>query len=271
MPRQRFGKTDRMGRGFGITAAVDHGVVRELARRAEELGYSSFWVNDIPHAEGLDSLAAAATTTTNLRLGVGVIPLDTRPPNAIEERIRNLGVPIDRLVLGVGSGHSGGALERVRTDAPALHASVGAIVVVGALGPKMAALAGEVADGVLLNWMTPHYVARLGQLTADAAERTHRARPQLMAYVRCGFAPAAEPRLRQELHRYAGVTSFEHHVERMGVSGAATCVLESDASALQAGIARFETVLDETVVRAITPTDGIDDLVALLEACAPTS
>ncbi len=72
-----------MGRGFGVTAAVDHGVVAELAREAERLGYTSFWFNDIPHAEGLASVAAAAEVTTSIPLAVGVIPLDARPPAAI--------------------------------------------------------------------------------------------------------------------------------------------------------------------------------------------
>ena len=73
----------------------------------------------------------------------------------------------------------------------------------------------------------------------------------------------------QELAQYAGVASYQQHVERMGVSGGDACVLRPDAGALQAGIAAFEAVLDETIVRAITASDSLDDLVALARACAP--
>ena len=65
-----------MGRGFGITAAVGHDVVRELAPKVEALGYTSFWVNDMPGADGLASLGVALAVTSDIDLGVGVIPLD---------------------------------------------------------------------------------------------------------------------------------------------------------------------------------------------------
>ena len=49
-----------MGRGFGITTAVSHDVVRELAPEVERLGYTSFWVNDMPGADGSTSLGVAS-------------------------------------------------------------------------------------------------------------------------------------------------------------------------------------------------------------------
>lgn len=62
-------------------------------------------------------------------------------------------------MLGVGSGGGHDALTRVRSGVAELQRETSAAVVVGALGPKMAQLAGEVADGVLLNWMTSEYLA----------------------------------------------------------------------------------------------------------------
>ncbi len=121
-----------MGRGFGITAAVDHGVVRDLAREAELLGYSSLWANDVPDADGLASLASAAAVTERISLGVGVIPLDRRPPGVIVEQARATGLPPDRLVLGIGSGGPNGALARVRDGLAELDRDVAGKVVVGA-------------------------------------------------------------------------------------------------------------------------------------------
>lgn len=258
-----------MGRGFGITAAVPHDVVRQLAIDVERAGYSSFWVNDMPQADGLATLAEAAAVTSTLVLGVGVIPLDRRPAETIASDVAALGLPLDRLLLGVGGGGSHAALARVRSGAAALTDLVGARVVVGALGPKMSALAGEVADGVLLNWMTPAYAAEAGHDVAAAAARSGRAGPLLMSYVRCGFLPAAERRLREELQRYDGLAYFADHERRMGVSAYASSVLRDDADALQRSIVAYESVLDETIVRAITPDDRYDTIATLLEACAP--
>ena len=142
------------------SAAVSNDVIEALAREAEQLGYTSFWVNDIPNNDGLESLAAAAAGTTAIKLGVGVIPLDKRPP-----------ATIDRDVESHATARPAPARRRVRRRARArwrecagvaeLQRETSAAVVVGALGPKMAQLAGEVADGVLLNWMTSEYLRPL--------------------------------------------------------------------------------------------------------------
>ncbi|MGD9997090.1 MAG: LLM class flavin-dependent oxidoreductase [Ilumatobacteraceae bacterium] len=258
-----------MGRGFGVAAVVDHGVVGELAAEVERLGYDSFWVNDVPQAEGLASLAVAATATSRVRLGVGVIPLDGRPPEVIAQRVRDLALPLDRLILGVGSGSSPGQLARVRAGVPDVAEKVGSPVIVGALGPKMSALAGEVSDGVLFNWLTPELAERDGRSVVATATAAGRRRPTLMVYVRCGLMPRAEARLRDEIDRYAGIASYERHMARMAAEPIDTCVVGADSATLQSGLERFDAVLDETVVRAITPDDTLDELVALARACAP--
>lgn len=260
--------TGGMGRGFGIAATVDHSIAGEIAGEAERLGYTSFWSNDVPSADGLATLAATLATTERIRLGVGVIPLDRRSPREIAGRIDELGLPPDRLVLGVGSGADRRPLELVRDGVdPLRHAA--SQIVVGALRTRMSQLAGEAADGVLFNWMTPEHSERMGRHVVEAAAQERRPPTSLMAYVRCGLMPGAAPRLDAELGRYTGVESFERHIEAMGVSARDTCFLDADPAVLQEGIARHEAVLDETIVRAVTPTDGIDDLLALLRACAP--
>jgi alkanesulfonate monooxygenase SsuD/methylene tetrahydromethanopterin reductase-like flavin-dependent oxidoreductase (luciferase family) len=248
-----------MGRGFGITAAVGHEVLSELAPEVERLGYTSFWVNDMPGADGLASLGVALAVTSQIDLGVGVIPLDRRPASTIAASVRELGLPLDRLILGVGSGNARKSLALVREGVAALKTEVAARVVVGALGPKMSAVAGEVADGVLFNWMTPQHIETLGPSVRGA----------LMAYVRCALLPESQARLTEELDRYSGISHYSDHRARMGATALDTCVVGADAVTLQPGIVRFETVLDETVVRAITPDDSLESLLALARACAP--
>ena len=178
-----------MGRGFGITAAVGHDVVRDLAPEVERLGYTSFWVNDMPGADGLASLGVALAVTSDIDLGVGVIPLDRRPAPTIAAHVSELRLPLDRLVLGVGSGNAKQSLALVSESVGALKAELPTCVVVGALGPKMSVVAGEVADGVLFNWMTPEHIAKLGPSVHGS----------LMAYVRCALLPEAYARLTEEV------------------------------------------------------------------------
>jgi alkanesulfonate monooxygenase SsuD/methylene tetrahydromethanopterin reductase-like flavin-dependent oxidoreductase (luciferase family) len=260
-----------MGRGFGIAAAVAHDVAREVAREAERLGYSSFWANDTAGADGLATLAAAAEVTEQIKLGVGVIPLDRRPGDAIAAQLEALRLPPHRLLLGVGSGMDPKGLDRVRAGVAALRRRVSSTVVIAALGPNMSRLAGEVADGVLFNWQTPEFAARSGRWVLEAAEQAARPRPALMAYVRCALLPQSEARLREEAERYASIPKYAQHFERMGTSAYDTAVSSDQPIVLQEGISRHEAVLDETVVRAITPDDSAEHILALLRACAPST
>src|SRR6185437_6191613 len=59
-------------------------------------------------------------------------------------------------------------------------------VYLGALGPQMVRLAGEVADGVLLNWATPERIAYSKELIATGAARAGRdpAEVPAMMYIR---------------------------------------------------------------------------------------
>src|SRR5690606_4627397 len=101
-----------MGRGFGIAAAVDHEIMKQVAKAAEEAGFSSFWVNDTPGNDGLAGLAAAASVTNSIQLGVGVIPLERRPAAEIASDVKRLNLPQDRLLLGIGSSSRKGGLEK---------------------------------------------------------------------------------------------------------------------------------------------------------------
>jgi hypothetical protein len=91
-----------------------------------------------------------------------------------------------------------------------------------------------------------------------------------MAYVRCGLLPQAEAKLNERAARYAGIPQYARHFERMAVSARDTCVSSAEAAALQAGIAEHERMLDETIVRAITPDDSASSILELLHACAPS-
>ncbi|MGH7300465.1 MAG: LLM class flavin-dependent oxidoreductase, partial [Candidatus Rokuibacteriota bacterium] len=170
-------------RGFAVFAGVSPEIIRASAREAEALGYSSFWVNHPGPVDGLGALAHAAAETRRLDLGVGVIPLHTRGPESIIEGVGGHALAPGRLLLGVGSPNPE-ALRRVRDGVAALRAKLSTRVIVAALGPKMCRLAGEVADGVLFNWLTPEYAKRSAELVRAGAAAAKRPVPKLYAYVR---------------------------------------------------------------------------------------
>jgi len=262
--------TRRAGwRGFGVAGALPHDIIRALAAAAEGAGYHTFWVNDTPQGDGLASLRAAAEVTSEILLGVGVIPLDRQPADEIARRVNELGLPQQRLIVGVGSGNPQGGLARVQDGAVTLEERLEAPVVVGALGPNMCAMAGKSADGVLLNWLTAEYVAPSAAIVTAAARQAGRPRPLILGYVRTVYGPGAREVFAEEASRYGHYPAYAANFTRMGTPAEATAVTGETAAEIQTGLAAFAGELDETVVRAITGEESVDAYMALLEAAAP--
>ncbi|MBI2207445.1 MAG: LLM class flavin-dependent oxidoreductase [Candidatus Rokubacteria bacterium] len=255
-----------MGRGFALFAATAPDIIRATAREAEALGFTSFWVNHPGATDGLAALGLAAAETRRLDLGVGVIPLHTRGPASIVEGARAL--PLDRLLLGVGSPNPG-ALKRVRADVAELRAALRTRIVVAALGPQMCRLAGEVADGVLFNWLTPEYARRSAELVREGAAAAKRPPPKMMGYLRVSIGAAAAAKLREEGARYAAIPAYGANFQRMGVDPVDTAIAAATAAAVAPALAQWQGVLDELVVRAITATDTVEENLALVRAAKP--
>jgi len=251
--------------GFALFAGAAPEILRASAREAEGLGYSSFWVNHPGATDGLAALALAAGETRRIELGIGVIPLHTRGPDSIVQGVHANGLPLDRLLLGVGSPNPG-ALTRVREGVAALRSKLAARLVVAALGPQMCRVAGEVADAVLFNWLTPEHARRSAEWVRAGAAAAGRQPPRLFAYVRVALGAAASDRLREEGVRYAAIPAYAAHFARMGVKPVETAIAASSAGALAAALANWQGAVDEIVLRAITGTDTIDENLALLRA-----
>jgi alkanesulfonate monooxygenase SsuD/methylene tetrahydromethanopterin reductase-like flavin-dependent oxidoreductase (luciferase family) len=254
-----------MGRGFALHAGVAPAVIRAAARGAEAAGYTSFWVNYPGPVDGLAALALAAAETTHIALGVGVIPLHTHDPDRIVADVRANALPLDRLLLGVGSPNPG-SLGRVRAGVATLRARLRTRLYVAALGPRMCHLAGEVADGVLLNWLTPEHAHTSAAWVRAGAEAAGRPPPRLAAYVRVAVGAAGAALVESEGRRYDAIPAYARHFARMGVPPMATAVAMPTAAGVPEALARWEAALDDVVVRAITPHDTVDETLAVLQA-----
>jgi alkanesulfonate monooxygenase SsuD/methylene tetrahydromethanopterin reductase-like flavin-dependent oxidoreductase (luciferase family) len=156
------------------TRAIDD--LAALAPLAEARGYHGLW-----RAEGVawDAFAVCtlwAERSSRLMLGTGIVSAVTRDPGALARAavtVQELSRGRFRLGLGVGNNpevpQPAAPLRAMEAAARAVrdHWRDRLVPDVGqpapglwfaALRPKMVELATRVADGVLLNWVTPDYV-----------------------------------------------------------------------------------------------------------------
>jgi len=145
------------------------GRLLRMARWAEQIGFESLWLYDVPLAwmDPLPLLAAIAAHTSRLRLGVCVANPVTRAPLEMALASHTLhAMSGGRFELGLSRGDGAArwlarqpatldevrdAIHTLRTSAPSW--SIGPPAVwLGTYGPRGLALAGEAADGVILQF-----------------------------------------------------------------------------------------------------------------------
>ena len=242
-----------------------------IVRAGEQSGYAALFLPEIAGRDALATLAMLGGETRDLLLGTGVAPMTSRTTMltamaaaTVQERSRG------RLLLGLGTGDAGrGALERLRAEVVALRALLGGEAVeldgerarlsldpgspvpiwISALGPKAMRLAGELADGVILNWCPPERVAFARERIAEGAELAGRdpADVALSVYVRAWVgedSSAAMPALKAATGEYMSYPAYARQVEQVGLGDLA----HAAAQAFRAG--RLEDV-PESLVRAI--------------------
>ena len=188
-----------------------------------------------------------------------MIPLHTRGPASIVEGVRTHALPLDRLWLGVGSPNPK-SLDRVREGVATLRKELKTQLVVAALGPKMCRLAGEIADGVLFNWLTPEHAKASAALVREGAQAAKRPAPRMFAYVRLAMGPGAAERVR--LEELKGD-------RRMGVKPETTAIVADAPGDVARALARWNGVVDEVVLRALPADEGVESTLALLRAATP--
>jgi alkanesulfonate monooxygenase SsuD/methylene tetrahydromethanopterin reductase-like flavin-dependent oxidoreductase (luciferase family) len=259
----------RESRGFGVAAGLDPEIATPLAARCEGLGYGSVWSNDTPMAEGLETLAAFAADTQSVDLGVAVIAIDRRSPTEIADKIEELGLPRERLWLGVGAGFSKKPLTAMREHLPQLREALPDIrLVLAAMGPKMCAFGGAEFDGVFFNWMTPDFAASAREHVEKGAADAGRDVPPVMGYVRTAIGEDAMERLAKEESFYRDLhDGYRNHFDRLGEEPGTVGVAEPDRTAAQKRLAEFEA-LDVTVCRGLASAN-LEAMTTLAENAAP--
>ena len=261
---------DARPRGFGIAAGLDPDVARAVAQRCESLGYASLWSNDHPAASGLETIALFAEAAPRPDVGVAVLALDRHAAPDVAAKLSEVGIPPQRLWLGIGAGFTKRPLGVVREGLTALREVLpgDARIVVAAMGPKMCALAGAEADGAFLNWMTPEKAAWARERVHEGAAAAGRATPPpVFGYVRVAVGDDAEERLRKEEAFYRQLhQGYIRHFEALGAPEGTVGVAVRDPAEVRQRLAEYDAI-DHVVVRALAHADA-ESLGQVAEAAA---
>jgi alkanesulfonate monooxygenase SsuD/methylene tetrahydromethanopterin reductase-like flavin-dependent oxidoreductase (luciferase family) len=334
----------RIGAGLDLRLELPFDQLRRAGRDAAALGFESLWTPALGVPDAFHVCAAWALDTP-LTTGISVVPAPPRwRPLTLAMQAATVGqISGGRFILGIGTGGYGPMFwaaaglpdrpiavmrdyltvlralldgETITHKGPAvdLHrASLGTRDLpevplhLGALGPQMLRLAGELADGALLNWATPERIARSRAIVAEGAARAGRdpGHVALTMYVRVCVdddVAAARQALGRQVLGYAMATpgtpptaGYRGLFASMGfgqilseledrrsrgedldalVAAAPDELLKSvgyfgPAAGAPQAFARLSAGLDETIVRVVTTRPGLDKVVATLEALSP--
>lgn len=232
----------------------------EVARRAEALGYDRVWAAEAGTADAFVLLTACAAATAQIGLATGVVPIQTRTPSLMAQAAASVqdatggrftlglgvssptiverwnGLPYDAplarmreytgvvraLLAGEKVTHSG---EHYRVDGYRVLMALPPPppIVLGALGERMLATAGEIADGVCLNW-----IVAVGVPDAVRQVRTG-GDARIAAFVRVCVTDdveAARAWARREVMGYVIVPAYRRAFERQGFGDVCTAAMK---------------------------------------------
>ena len=182
-----------------------------FAKEAESLGYESAWIAEVGGNDAFALGSAVATATERLRLGTAVVPMNIRGPALLAMSVATMdAMSGGRAICGIGvsspqivsdwnaqsydkplararetievlrQAFSG---EKVVFDGKAVHVNGYRMmpgprrqipIYLGALNKQMLRLAGEVADGVVINMLGEKFVPEVVAEVRKGAEKAGR-------------------------------------------------------------------------------------------------
>jgi probable F420-dependent oxidoreductase len=249
-----------MNKRVALTVPVEGFTLAEhagIAQEAERLGYADAWSFEVDGADCFAPLMVVGQAT-RMRIGTAIANVYTRGPATLAMTAASVAdIAPGRFCLGIGSGSqpiveawNGGEFRkpatRVREMAMFLRrALAGERVVfrgetfavdgfrltrppaapvpiyVAALRAGMLAVAGDVADGAVLNWLAASDVARCVRVVREAAEKAGRdpasieITARLFAHVD-PVTPASDTQARRHITAYLNVPVYRAFHEWLG-------------------------------------------------------
>lgn len=243
--------------GDSPTKTIDHFVAE--ARRAQEQGFSSFWMSQIFGPDALTVLAIVGREVPDIFLGTGVVPTYPRHPMMLAQQALTVQAATgNRLMLGIGLSHKlvveglwGLSFEKpvrhmreylsilgplLRDGAVDFHGdtlttSAGVAipeatappVIVAALGTQMLEVAGRLADGTA-TWMTGPETVRTHTVPTirSAAKEAGKADPAIVVSLPVCVTDdkaGAISRANELFSIYGTLPSYRAMLDREGAEG----------------------------------------------------
>ena len=223
----------RYGLFAGPLNSKHSAVQRDFAREAERLGYGTIWLSESAHMEPFTRAAMLLAATERLVVGTGIASIWVRDATAMAGAGRTLADAWpDRFILGLGVSHAPSVQQRghdYERPYSAMQAYLDAIasaawrgpdvelppIVLAALGPRMAALAGERTAGAYPYFTTAAHVREVRSILGPE--------PFLVADLPVVMAGSlAEARAIGSRHTsyYLGVANYRNNLLRLGWSEA---------------------------------------------------
>ena len=267
--------------GFAARPAAE---LIAAAREAEARGYATAWLGETSGYDAFTLAATIVTHTERVRVATGVVPVQTRTPVVLGLTTASLNhLAPGRFALGLGlssrtiveqwhglpfSGAIGqireaveivrrvAAGERVTHDGKHYRVrnfrmtsappEAPVRVVLAALGPEMLELAGEVADGVLLNWIAPETVGASIRHVEAGARRVGRSLDgfEIGAFIRTCVTDdpaAARETLARDITGYAIVDVYAAFFRGAGFADEVDAITAAWAAGDRAGAVRRVT------------------------------
>lgn len=264
----------------------------EVAREAERLGYTDAWSFEVDGVDAFTPLAVIGAST-GLRLGTAIVNVYTRGPGTLVNTAAGLAdLAPGRFILGIGSGsqliveswNSGVFAKpatRVREMAHFLRAALAGERVVfkgqtiavdgfrltcvpsspvpiyiAALRPGMLKVAGEVGDGVILNWNSPEDVPKSVTIVRDAARKAGRDPDAIEVTARLAInldapGPESDQIIRRHVAAYMNVPVYRAYQEWLGRAPALQSMWDLWAAGDRKGAVAAipSAVVDELITR----------------------
>jgi len=230
-----------------------------VARETEARGYHAAWTGEAAGYDAITLMATIATHTERLHVGSAVVPVQTRIPVVLGQSAATLShLAPGRVLLGIGLSSkvivgdwhglafapslqqiheavqvirmvaSGervnfeGKFYRVKNFRLAVPPPSPPVrVVLAALGPEMLELAGEIADGVVLNWIPPETVPISIEHLEAGAKKAGRTLGdfEIASFIRTCVtdeAGAAREALARDITGYATVDAYANFFRNAG-------------------------------------------------------
>jgi probable F420-dependent oxidoreductase len=281
-----------IGVTFGSLGVLGPRAIIDIAKRAAQLRYRSLWTVEATGTDAFTLLGAASAVAPELDLATGIVPVQLRSPPLAAMSAASLQAlsPNAAVWLGIGVSAPGILSQHGAPQTPRPIAMMREYVallreclsgesvtfqgdfwqvkrftlavrlgerrpkiVMAALNPQMLKLAGEVADGVLLNYIPmSHVPTAIGQVRAGGGAR-------IFAYVHAAVGDLARSAnsARRDLFNYAMADGYARMFRSAGFTDEVDALRERHAARDRDGAL---AAISERMIQAIDFIGSADEV-----------